>query len=102
MTIGAAYKNFAVKSKGALAAANKMETAWNLLSSDLLKLMNDLKSGIASSGQARVRFLSAAKTAIPQVVANVNTIKEQMAGVTIVVAKPSGAMLDVINELQSF
>ena len=102
VSIGAVYKNFVVKSKGALRAANKMEIAWNYLNSDLLKLVNDLKNGITSSGQARVMFLSAAKTAIPQVVANVNTIKKQMAGVTIFVAKPSESMLDATNEPHSF
>ncbi len=87
-SISSGYQSLLNQVKSAVDAATEMENAWEFLSSDLGSMINDLQNGILNAGQIRTIFLTAANTEVQTVITDINTIKGQMAGVTVVVAKP--------------
>lgn len=86
--ISGGYQTLLTNVKSAVDAAAAMETAWAFLSSDIGSMISDLNSGVQNAGALRTLFLNAAETEMNAVLTDINTIKSQMAGVTIIVAKP--------------
>lgn len=86
--ISGGYQSLLNQVKGAVDAATAMENAWNFLKDDLGSMISDLQNGVQNAGQIRTLFLTAANTEVQTVIADINTIKGQMAGVTSIVAQP--------------
>lgn len=101
MGISGGYQSLLNQVRSAVDAATQMENAWKFLSSDLGSMISDLNSGVQSAGLIRQIFLTAANTAVQTVLVDISTIKTQMAGVTIIVAKQgqtvSQALLAAVN-----
>ena len=85
--VSSGYQSLLGQVKGAVDAAQAMENAWGFLSSDLGSMISDLQQGVMSAGQTRTLFLTAANTEVKTVIADINTIKGQMTGVTLIRAK---------------
>ncbi|MEH2305153.1 HBL/NHE enterotoxin family protein [Nostoc sp.] len=85
--ISSGYQSLLNQVKSAVDAATQMENAWEFLSSDLGSMISDLQNGVQNAGQIRTLFLTAANTEVQTVIRDINTIKGQMDGVQIIVAK---------------
>ena len=83
----------------AVQAATQMENAWNSLSSDLGNLSSDLQNGITSTDAIRTMFLTAANSITQTVIADTNTIKQQMSGVNASVAPANTNFGDYVVQL---
>ena len=77
----------------AVSAASQMENAWSFLKGDLGSLITDLEQGIKNTGQVRTIFLTAANSAIRQVLEDTNIIEQQLTGVKNETA-PAGTTID--------
>jgi hypothetical protein len=82
------HSAFANGVNSALAAAKQMRTAWNFLQDDLTNLSSDLQKGIINATGLRTIWLTAANSAVKQVLDDTNIIKNQMAGVQVLTASP--------------
>ncbi|HEV2705486.1 MAG TPA: HBL/NHE enterotoxin family protein [Pyrinomonadaceae bacterium] len=82
------YQSLLGQVKSAVDAATQMENAWAFLSSDLGSMISDLQQGVQNADQIRTLFLTAANNEVQTVLTDINTIKNQMAGVTTIVAQP--------------
>ena len=71
---------------GAVKAATSMHTAWESLSTDLGKMIADLKKGMKSPETLRELFIKAANSTVKTTIADISIIKQQMAGVNNIVA----------------
>jgi hypothetical protein len=94
--ISSGYQSLLSQVKNAVDAATEMENAWGFLSSDLGSMISDLQNGVQNAGTLREIFLSAANTVMKTVTADIATIKTQMAGVTIIVARPGQTVGDAL------
>lgn len=79
--ISASFSGINTQVKEAEAAAKAMENAWKLLGQDLEVLIDDLQSGILTTNTARTMFLNEANSEIEILQTQIQTIKDQMAGV---------------------
>lgn len=64
-------------------ASTQMKNAWDILTSDLSSLSNDLSKGIKDTGFIQKLFLEASKTTVKEVLVDTKNIKQQMSGVTV-------------------
>ncbi|MBB5019302.1 hypothetical protein HNQ59_002600 [Chitinivorax tropicus] len=87
--ISGAIGSLQSQAAAAVTAASQMTDAWNFLTGDLGTLADDLNKGIISTGTLRTLFLTAANSAIQQVLQDTTIIKTQMTGVQSLVA-PQG------------
>jgi len=71
---------------GAVTAAQSMVNAWNILGDDITQLSSNLKNGITSADKVRELFLAAANKEVKTVQSDIQTIKQQMSGVQIIIA----------------
>ena len=95
----AGYNSLFGQVRNAVTASSNMSNAWSSLSSDLDKLIADIDKGDnpdASPGVSRL-FLGAANNEIKIVLSDVDTIKQQLAGVQQIVAQPGQLITDLIR-----
>ena len=100
--INSAFIGLGNQASSALTAAQQMVNAWDLLGADLQTMSDNLKNGIASANFIRTLFLNAANTQLQtQVIQDINTIKQQMTGVTQVPFenRPINEVIDHLNKL---
>ena len=88
-SISSGYQSLGTQVRNAVEAATAMENAWGFLASDIGDMISDLANGIQNAGYIRTLFLTAANTEVQTVLADIKTIKGQMAGLTSIVA-PQG------------
>jgi len=86
--ISSGYQSLGAQVKNAVDAATAMKNAWDALGDDIGSMIGDLKQGIQSVDTIRTIFLTAANGVAKTVLADVETIKQQMAGITTIVATP--------------
>lgn len=99
--ISSGYQALKNQVRSAVTAASSMSNAWLSLSADLGSLINDLEKGIKNAGVLRELFLTAANTTIKTVIADIKTIKTQMAGVQDIVAEKGQTVGDaIVNAVQ--
>ena len=94
--ISSGYQSLLGQVKSAVDAASAMTNAWNSLGADIGSLIADLKNGIQNAGTIRTIFLTAANGVAQTVLTDVQTIKQQLAGATTIVAKPGQTVSDAI------
>jgi hypothetical protein len=94
--VGNGYTSLVNQVNNALTAASSMANAWESLVSDIGSLISDLNSGITSADAVRQLFLAAANGEIQNVLTDLQTIKTQMAGVTVNQATSGQTVSDVI------
>lgn len=94
--ISSAYTSLGTQVKSAVQAATEMQNAWNFLTDDLGTLISDLDKGIQSTDQIRTIWLTAANTQVATVITDINTIKNQLAGVQKVDVPEDGNVGDAI------
>ena len=87
--ISSGYQSLSTQLGNAITAAQGMANAWNSIDSDLGSLVSDLQNGVTNAGAARTLFLTAANSVVKTVVADISTIKTQMAGVN-TISVPAG------------
>lgn len=85
--ISSGYQSLQGQVRNAVDAATAMKNAWDALG-DIGSMISDLKQGIENADSIRTIFLTAANGVAQTVLADVQTIKQQMAGVTSIVASP--------------
>lgn len=95
--ISAGYSSLSGQVTAAISAASNMENAWNSAISDLGSLISDLNNGIQAPDNVRSLWVRAADGSIQTVLADVATIKTQMAGVQTSIATDNQTVADVIN-----
>lgn len=95
--VSSGYSSLANQVKSALAAATAMENAWNGLISDLGNLISDINNGVLTADAVRTLFVTAANGEIATVLTDIDTIKGQMAGVTVLKATGTQTVTDVIQ-----
>ncbi|BAY91033.1 MULTISPECIES: HBL/NHE enterotoxin family protein [unclassified Tolypothrix] len=86
--------------QGAVTAALQMSKAWNILSSDLGTVADDIRQGRLSTDDARTLFLTAANSQVQQVTQDISIIKGQMTGVTNLEPMPNRNIKDIIDDLE--
>ncbi|QUM86270.1 HBL/NHE enterotoxin family protein [Moritella sp. 28] len=96
--ISSSYQSLVNQVNNAVTAATQMKNAWGSLASDLGSMISDLQLGIISTGIVREMMLTATNGIIKIVLKDIDTIKGQMAGVTIIVAKPGQTVGEAIVE----
>lgn len=95
----AGYNSLFGQVSSAVTASSNMSNAWSSLSSDLHNLIADIDKGAnpdQSAGVSRL-FLGAANKEVQTVLGDVDTIKQQLAGVQRIVAQPGQLITDVIR-----
>jgi len=95
----AGYSSLFNQVSSAVTASSNMSNAWSSLSSDLDKVIADIDKGDdpdQSAGVSRL-FLGAANKEVQIVLADVDTIKQQLAGVQLIVAQPGQLITDLIR-----
>ena len=97
--ISSNYKTLENRAMKAITAADKLEGAWRRVIYDLDVLLNNLRSGVVSSGNARKMFIFGAGTAIKKVISDTNLIKVKMSGVTVLKAKPGQNVFDSLENI---
>lgn len=80
------YDSLNTQAKGAMAAATQMSNAWGLLKGNLGNLATSLEGGRTNTDIIREIMLTSANSTITDVRGDINTIKQQMAGVKVVTA----------------
>jgi len=99
--ISSAFSTLNSQVGAAITSARQMSTAWDLLGNDLRTLSDDLKNGIQNTDSLRTLFLTAANSQFQQqVVTDIATIKQQMAGVIQLPVIPSLNMNNTIDALE--
>lgn len=79
--MGTAYTSLSNNVSTAVTDATQMENAWSNISADLGTLSSDLQNGIINTNEIRTLWLTDANAEIQTVLADIQTIKAQMAGV---------------------
>ena len=97
-SIRQSYSALEDKVKKSIDAASNMANAWNFLISDIDNIILDLENGIgATSDTIREIFIVAANGEIAAVLTDIDTIKNQMAGVEVKVATAGQTVSDLIH-----
>ena len=97
--ISSNYKTLENRAIKAIAAADKLGDAWRAVIYDLDVLLNNLRSGLVSSGNARKMFIFGAGTAIKKIIRDTNLIKVKMSGVTVLRAKPGQTVINFLENI---
>jgi non-hemolytic enterotoxin B/C len=87
--VSSAYNSLHGAAAASMTAATSMASGWTSLEADLGTLSSNLENGIMSADAARMLFLTAANGSVKSILQDTSTIKNQMAGVTSMVA-PKG------------
>jgi non-hemolytic enterotoxin B/C len=95
--VSAGYTTLAGKLDGAITAANAIINAWTNIATDLTGIISDLKSGVLSTDALRTLFVTAANGEIATLLQDIQTVKGQMAGVTVQVAAKNQTVSQVIQ-----
>ncbi|MBB5471046.1 hypothetical protein HDG32_007201 [Paraburkholderia sp. CI2] len=94
--VSGGYTTLSNKVGDAITAATAMANAWNSVASDLTDIIGDLQSGVMSTDDVRTLFVTAANGEIGTLLQDIQTVKAQMAGVTVQVAAPNQTVSQLI------
>ena len=81
--VSSAYNQLKGEAQNAMTAASQMKNAWGSLGSDLDNMAHNLQNGITNANDLRTLWLAAANNTVPTIMTDINTIKAQMAGVSV-------------------
>lgn len=98
--IGSALNSLSNEAKVAYEAARTMENSWRDLSNDMNSLIDGLKNGILSAATIREMFLTEANTSIKSIQTDINTIKDQIAGIVTSTAPSGTTLVNYLAELK--
>lgn len=87
------------KAKDAVTACNEMSNAWNLMSSDLQSLYDDLYNGMTTTDIIQELFLTTAQAEIDECASDVNIIRAQLAGIQSIELPEDTTIQDYIASL---
>lgn len=98
-TVSRGYSSLSSKVEAAIATATTMANAWANVDTDLEEIINDLNQGISSADSVRTLFVAAANGEIKTLLQDIQTIKEQISGVTVQCASPGQTVSQLIASL---
>ncbi len=98
-TVSRGYSSLSSKVKAAAEAATTMANAWANVNTDFEEIINDLNQGIISADSVRTMFVTATNEEIATLLQDIQTIKEQMSGVTVQCASPGQTVSQLVASL---
>ncbi|MGF6851593.1 HBL/NHE enterotoxin family protein [Paraburkholderia sp. CI3] len=97
--ISGGYTSLSTQVNGAITAASAMANAWESITSDLGDIIADLNNGISNADEIRTLYINAANGEIGTLLADIQTVKGQMAGVTVQSAAAQQTVSDLIAKV---